>query len=45
MTQPKPETKNDGKKLNLAAVFREGKDVLCCLQETPRKTEKDVWLH
>ena len=31
--------------MKLAAVFRERKDVSCCLQETPGKTEKDDWLH
>ena len=29
----------------LAIVFRERRDVLCCPQETPRKTEHDAWLH
>ena len=28
--------------MELATVFRERKDVLCCLQKAPRKTEKDA---
>ena len=35
----------NGKKMELATLFRERKDVLCCLQETQRKTEKDASLH
>ena len=35
----------NGKKRELATVFRERKDVLCFLLETPRKTEKDAWFH
>ena len=31
--------------MKLATVFRERKAALCPLQETRRKTEKDVWLH
>ena len=31
--------------MELVTVFKQRKDVLCCLQETPRKTEKDDWLH
>ena len=30
--------------MELATVFKKRKDVFCCLQETPRKTEKDSWL-
>ena len=33
------------RKMELAAVYRERKYDLCCQQETPRKTEKDVSLH
>ena len=33
------------RKMELARVLRGRKDVLGCLQETQRKTEKDVWLH
>ena len=33
------------RKMELTRVLRGRKDVLGCLQETQRKTEKDVWLH
>ena len=37
--------KNMERKMELATVLRGRKDVLGCLQETQRKTEKDVSLH
>ena len=43
---PKPKTTKKWKeKWNWLQFSERKKDVLCCLQETPRKTEKDVWLH
>ena len=45
MTLSKPETKMMERKMELATFFRERKDVLCCLQETLKKSEKDTWLH
>ena len=37
---PKPKPSRMERKMELVTIFKERKDVLCCLQETPRKTEK-----